>query len=213
MDDTRYLGWHWITQNRQLCYGTDRRQIRRGSVRQYDGEPVLCNVGLHWSTKCIDALKYAPSNIVCRVEAWGKTVHGNDKSVSQYRKVLWVLNAETALWAFVCDIAENALSLAKVTDSRAWAAIALRRDWLDGKRVTAKQRNAAWDAAWNATKNISEDTARTAVRIARAATKDIAWVAIGTIIRDVIWGTWSVSNDRLETLIFAEARKQSLINI
>lgn len=239
MSDERYLGWYWLADNRPLRYGPSKQEICEGSVQHYSGKPLLCKAGLHWSPRCIDTLDYAPGNIVCRVEAWGDTVHGDGKSVSQYRKVLWMFNAERVLWTFLCDVAEDALLLAEVTDPRSWAATALRRKWLDGHQVTARQ----WSAARGAALAVAGDTKNTAVRaaaeaaakavitrsaveIARNAVCDARYVA-WTIANNIVWNVRDVVeddedatfaavkevvNNRLEALIFAEARKQGKID-
>jgi hypothetical protein len=171
---TRQFGWHWMHNNRELQYGNGGRVLGTWDVCHAIGKPELCRTGLHWSSRIIDALNYAPGSIICRVETWGETVHGDDKSASEHRQIRWWLDAEMVLWAWLCDTAEASLKTVGVTDERSLSAIALRRDWLDGRVVS----NQEWDAAWAAARDAARDAAWAADRTAAwAAARDAAWAA------------------------------------
>jgi hypothetical protein len=125
----------------------------------------------------MDALRYAPGAICCRVEIWGDIERGEDKLVGRYRKVLWMVDATQILHEFGCRCAEHVLRRYGNGDERSWAAIAAKRAWLreeitDGELAAARDaaRVAAWAAAWAA--------ARDAARVAAwAAAEDAAWAA------------------------------------
>ena len=167
--------WHFVTADRRLGYD-DGRQVRAGRVYAmrpavddygvaYD-YPHLCRAGMHGSTDLLDALRYAPGPIVCRVEIWGDVALGDDKLCGRFRRVLWTVNADTILHEFACWCAERALRRAKVTDKRCWGAIEAKRAWLRGE-IGDSELDAAWAAAWAAARDAARDAARAAERKAQ----------------------------------------------
>lgn len=126
-----------------------------------EGEPALCEQGLHASERIIDALKYAPGPILCRVELSDGIIFGDDKAVARERKTLWMFDATNALRDFAVTVAENALlaerAVGREPDPRSWAAIQFVRDLLTGKIKPEDQeaarsaaRSAVESAAWSA---------------------------------------------------------------
>ena len=212
-DRNTKLGWHWLPADRHLRYGDDRRTLGTFDMCHVPGKPDLCRSGLHWSPRIINALDYATGPILCRVECWGKTVHGSDKAASEYRQIRWWIDAEVVLWTWLCDTAEGALEVAGVADERSLAAIALRREWLLGRAVTdqewnaarAAARNAARAAAWNAARAAARNAARAAARAAaqaaawaaaRAAAWNAAWAAARAAARAAAWNAaWNAARD------------------
>ena len=79
--------WYFSNGDRRLRNG-DGREIRIGETHAVSGDIELCSHGLHASKKLIDAIYYAPGNIVYRVEMWGKVEEGGDKVVAQKRTYL-----------------------------------------------------------------------------------------------------------------------------
>ena len=208
----KHLGWHFLPDDRRLRWNHKGKPLGPGSVRTTSAAPILCEQGLHWSANIRDALIYAPGSYVCRVEAWGNTVIGDDKGSSQTRRILWSFDAEMVLWAFLCDVAEEALNVANVTDERSWAAISLRRDWLAGKDVSPDQWDAAnaaaWDAAWDASWDASSAAASAAARVAANAA---AWVAANAAAWDASSAAArDAQNTLLESMIWAEARRLNI---
>jgi len=102
--------WHFINADRRLGYG-DGRKVIKGRTYKYKGkEPIeLCKRGMHASIKPLDALKYAKSNIICRVELSGQIIKGDDKCVASERKVIQVFDAEKVLRKFACLCALDGL--------------------------------------------------------------------------------------------------------
>ena len=143
-------GWHFVANDRKLGYG-DGRLVEVGKTYTVpnDRELELCEYGLHASKRLIDALQYAPGNIICRVGLAAPIVHGDDKMVAYSRKVLTVIDGERLLHEFACQCAEYALSFLKEPDPRSVAAIKAKRDWLDGK-ITDQELSAARYAAGDA---------------------------------------------------------------
>jgi len=132
---------------------------------------VMCNVGLHASLRAIDALKYAPGPIVCRVELRGERIDDEEKSCASERKVIAIADATMTLHEFACWCAETALRRERKAghepDKRSWNAIHVKRRWLRGDATDDELESAratAWVAAWE-----SVAAARAAGAAARAA--------------------------------------------
>ncbi len=119
------LGWHFCSEDSRLGYD-DGREIIEGETLRVEGEPVLCKYGMHASERIIDALKYAPGPVLCRVELRDRIIEGNDKAVARARKTLWLFDATNALRDFAATVAENALlaerAAGREPDPRSWAA-------------------------------------------------------------------------------------------
>jgi hypothetical protein len=164
-----YTGWHWVSDDRTLRDGTS---LEIGKT-YYVPNPMMCARGLHWSSEPLDALKYASGAVCCRIEAWGETYHAEDKSVSEYRRVLQVVDAANILHDFACRCAAHALRKSGVTDARSWDAIAAKRAWLRGQcsdEDLATARDTARDAAWCTTMVATTPSARDAAKAAAMAT-------------------------------------------
>ena len=137
------IGWHFAEETRRLRYG-DEREIRVGETHEVDGEPVLCNHGLHASESALDALQYAPGPILYRVKLSGKIVRGDDKMVATKRTYLAEIDAEPILREFARRCALSIIHL--------WDAPRVVKDYLEtgDETLRAAARAAAWDAAWDA---------------------------------------------------------------
>ena len=176
--------WHFVAQDKRLRWGS-RAVVEEGKTYRVKGPLVMCEKGLHGSRSLIDALQYAPGTWICLVEIWGDVQEQPDKLVGRNRKVLRMIDGARLLHEFACDVAEIALKRAKVKDKRCWAAIEIKRKWLDGKATDeelAAARDAAWDAASAAASAAAWDAARAAARAAawdaaRAAARDAARAA------------------------------------
>jgi len=122
------LAWHWAAND--LLTRHSQEEIAPGETLVAKGNIELCKNGMHASLDALDALAYAPGQMLCRVELSGEIIKGNDKLCARARKVLWVFDARELLHEFACLCAEHALARAKVTDPRSWGAIAAKRAWL-----------------------------------------------------------------------------------
>jgi hypothetical protein len=154
-----WLGWHFVAEDRCLANG-DGRPVRAGETYSVDGEPVLCEHGLHASRRALDALRYAPGAIVCRVRLSGTIVEGEDKACATERTVLAMADATRTLHEFAIWCAEGALRKANVKDGDCWEALAVKRRWLDGQASDEEldaARAAARDAAWDAARDAARD--------------------------------------------------------
>jgi len=148
----KILAWHFIQNDRKLRYSKSQRLVRTGQVLHVNPEKLsLCNFGLHASGRAIDALKYAPGSIVCRVELSGKILEESDKLCAERRKVLWMADATETLHEFACQAAEAALAQIpkEEIDPRSLAAIAAKRAWLK-REINNEELKKARDEAWAA---------------------------------------------------------------
>ena len=219
------LAWHFVDSNGKRRDGLKERVSVTYHVG--GGYLVMCGRGLHASRRCLDALRYAPGAILRRVECWGSVIEADDKIVCRHRKVLWQRDVTRELHLFACRVAEDALTVARVTDKRSWKAIEAKRAWLDGKATDqeldaaraaawaaagAAARAAAWDAAWAAAWAAAGDAAWAAARAAawyaaRAAAGDAAraaaWYAARAAAGDAAWEKY---NTWLENTVSKEER-------
>ena len=159
--------WHFVSESRKLGFD-DNRIVKTGRTYKVskDRPLELCAYGLHGSKRIIDALKYSPGPVVCRVELLGKILHDTDKSVAYERKVLWMKDISKELRHFARLCALDVIHL--------WDAPDVVRRFLETGDESI--RAAAWAAA--------RDAARAA---ARAAAWDAAGTAAGTAERQ--WQT------------------------
>ena len=156
----------------------------------------MCSNGMHASETPLDALSYASGSIICRVELSGEVLRDTDKLCARYRKVLAIADATRTLHLFACDVAEEALSVAKVTDERCHNATRVKRAWLDGKATDndlAAARAAAWAAARDAARAAAWDAAR-----------DAAWVAAWDAASDAAWNAARDAQNQRLAAMFSE---------
>ena len=97
---TEPLYWHFLASDGRMAYTGELVEV--GKTYRIEGEPVLCKRGLHASARALDALKYAPGPVICRVTLGGTVLHGDDKSVAQERTVLAMADATAVLHEFAC---------------------------------------------------------------------------------------------------------------
>lgn len=107
----------------------------------HDGPVIPCKSGLHASERIIDALKYAPGAVVCRVDLRGDILpHGGDKLATRERRILWRIDASEILRTFARRCALDMVHF--------WYAPDVVRRWLE--TGDEKLRSAAWSAAESA---------------------------------------------------------------
>ena len=165
----------------------DGQPLVVGKTYTYAGWVKLCESGLHASKRPIDALQYAPGNVVSRVECGGEMLNGDDKLVCTERTVLWAYDAEKVLrhFARLCaldvihlwDAPEIVVQYLRTGDEdmRAAARGAGAAAWAAGAAAWDAAGGAAWAAAWDAAGG-GVGAAAAAARAAGAA-RDAAWDA------------------------------------
>ena len=158
--------WHFITEDRILQYG-DGRVVEVGKTYECKGEIILCKNGMHASVNIIDALKYAPGPVLCRVELEDDLKIDTDKIAGRKRKVLAMEDVSKILHLFAIDCAERALSKIDNPDPRLIKALEVKKKWMKGE-VTDQELIEAREGAWRAVA-AEWDAAWEAVAVAEAA--------------------------------------------
>ena len=179
------MAWKFLRADRRLGYG-DGRLVEVGVPLEIDGPPVLCARGIHACRRAIEALKYAESAIVARVECGGEIVEGDDKLTCTQLIPVAIFDATDALrhFARLCalDVIEK------------WDAPEIVRRYLETGDESIREaawdagwaaaEDAGWAAAWAAAEDAAWDTARYA---AWAAAWDAAWAAARAAAWDAAW--------------------------
>ena len=190
------LGWHFVREDRRLGYG-DGRVVEVGETLTVEGPLEMCQHGLHASVRALDALRYAPGPIACRVrlsgEVLGPTAEHSDKACATERTVIAMVDATDLLREFIRDTLifrqPHMVSLFEKAGlpehARALRAIEMETaTWEEIQRVC----DATMDATWAATRDATW-----------AATGDAAWDAAWAATWDATWdATWAELNERLE---------------
>ena len=163
----KVLAW-WFEPNCGVLGFGDGRKPGKGRTHKVKCDPVLCEAGLHASVSPLDALQYAKSANVWRVEIGGVTVLGADKLSGTERTYIYMVNSLAALRAFA---RLQALKVAHM-----WSAPAIVTDFLrtGDESKSAAAAAAAWDAAVAAARDAARYAANAASAAAVAAARDAA---------------------------------------
>ena len=172
------MAWKFLRADRRLGYG-DGRMVEVGVPLEIDGPPVLCARGIHACRRAIDALKYAESAIVARVECGGEIVEGDDKLTCTQLIPVAIFDATDALrhFARLCalDVIEK------------WDAPEIVRRYLETGDESIRE--AAWDAACDVACDDACDAARYAAGAAAwASAGAAAWASAGA-------AAWAAAGD------------------
>ena len=177
-------GWWFAEDSRELANG-DGRKIKLGITHKVKGEIIPCKNGLHLSPKILDALTYAPGNIIYMVEGTGTIVpHGNpiDKyACSERTYISGGIDASKTISKFarLC-----ALDVIHLWDAPEVVVRYLKTGDVDIRAAAARAaERAATDSAWAAARAAADsaraaaDSAWAAARAAARAGADSAWAA------------------------------------
>ncbi len=134
--------------------GTTEHQrvpVAIGHTDTFDGEPVPCQRGLHWSPTPWDALQYAAGCRLWEVEGEGGIPHGDpiDKYAGTARTPLRSVDLRPVFVEFSCRQAEGVLDLFEKQypdDHRPRGAIEAARAFMRGE-ITEEQLDAAGAAS------------------------------------------------------------------
>ena len=184
----------------------DGRKPIKGRTHKVKCDPVLCESGLHASVRLIDALQYATSDVVWRVQLGGTIVHGNDKCAATERKYIHRIDIEAELFQFSRWSALQVIHL--------WDAPAVVREFLEtgNDALRAAARDAARAAPWDSARASAWDAARDA---ARAAARDAASAAAWDSARAAAWNAARAAardaqNIELERLVISRMSNEPL---
>jgi hypothetical protein len=155
------IAWHFLKSDRKLAYSPHTIVFTGQRLTVDPGRLGLCEYGLHASERALDALKYAPGPIVCRVRLGGSILTGEDKACASERTVIAMADATETLRVFARACALDVLDK--------WDAPAVVREYLEtgneDLRVAAEaaarsaaesaadSARSAWPAAWSAARS------------------------------------------------------------
>ena len=106
----RETAWHFLAVDADgKPVLRDRRPLVLGKWLEHVGPIVLCESGLHASTRAIDALHYAPGSFVTLVEVADVAYRDEDKLVCARRRPLWGYDATPVLRGFARRVAKSRL--------------------------------------------------------------------------------------------------------
>ena len=172
------LAWHFTNGNK-LRDGRTVPPI--GEWLRYDGDVVMCESGLHSSRKVFDASKYAPGNMLHRVECRNVVEEQDDKLVCRERRILASIDAEPLLRAFARFCAWTVLPM--------WDAPDIVVQWImsGDENIQAPARDAAEPAAESAAEPAARYAAWDAARYAawsaaESAAESAAWDALAELL-------------------------------
>ena len=153
--------YYFSQEDKRLRYGDDRL-ISIGTKHTVEGKIALCKNGLHASKSILDALGYAPGNILWGVKLSGEVIEGDDKLVASEREYLWELDCTELLQEFSRWCALEVLHL--------WDAPDVVKEFLQtgDKSLAVPAADAAY-AAYAARDAYAAYAARAAADAARAA--------------------------------------------
>ena len=203
MKTPKVIAWHFCSGDKLR----DGKPLVVGKTYHVTGKLVMCERGLHWSRRIIDALQYACGSTICLVEAWGNVEEQGDKGVSSYRKVIAKMDATKLLRLFACDVADESMDRCGWKDHRSRNATVVARRHANGEATDAElsaarsaaegaaegaARSVAWSsaesaalsAAWSSAEGAAEDAAR---RAARSAAESAAWSAAWSAVDGTAW--------------------------
>jgi len=163
MSDTPMKAWHFV--NDTLRDGNPVPQD--GETLVFAGEPILCEQGYHASDLPWDALRYAPGNILCRVECGGKIIKGSDKLVCTERTIIRRIDATKMLQYFARMKAVEVIHLYPNDND----------DVVFDFLMTGENANAAYAAAYTAKVTHATYAAAYAAKATYAATYAAAYTA------------------------------------
>ena len=181
----------------------DGRPVVAGETLTVNGPVVLCEHGLHGSTRILDALHYSKCCQLWRVEIGGDVLRGDDKLAGTERTALWCLDADSTLRRFAF------LTALEILPANADQCI---REYLElADRATDDQRAAAYRASYRAAYWAASTAAYTAASTAayRAAYWAASTAAYTAAYRAAYRAAEQVrQNRRLTAMVMAEHRRR-----
>lgn len=200
------LAWHFVGLRDGKPVLRDGRPLPPvGRWLTHKGKLALCESGLHASILAIDALKYAPGPIACRVECGGRTLRDLDKIVARKRRVIGATDTTEVLRVFArrcaldvlpmwsepgapdvvrryLDTGDEALLGTAWEAARDAAKSAVRTASWEAARAARVAGSASWCPAWQAARSTASIASR-AVAWEAASASAATWTVVGSEIR------------------------------
>lgn len=93
------LAWHFLRNDGSTSVNVYYKP-EPNSTEIFKGELIICNSGLHACKRAIDALYYAPGDLIRRVDLRGNIIHDKYKSCASERHEIWRNDASNVLKEF-----------------------------------------------------------------------------------------------------------------
>lgn len=177
-----------------------------GESLVHEGEAGACMSGLHASERILDALKYAPGDVICRVACEDVVARQEDKLVCRSRTVEWRVDGEDVLRAFARRVALDVAHLWDIPDDVRSFLETGNDNLRIAARAAAREASRAAAGRGDVTAAIAGEAARAAAartHAARATGLAAAWAATKASADD---GSWDRYSALLETMV-EEVRK------
>jgi hypothetical protein len=204
-------GYHFVREDRKL---RDGQKLRVGKVYRLPpgAKPMLRKRGHHASADVLDALGYAPGPILCRVELRSTMIHGTGKAVATECRVLSARDVTRELYEFALWCAGRALKgerkAGREPDPRSWAALKVKRAWLDGRATDRELAAAYWaarSAAVSARKSAGRSAAVSAAHSTAPSAADSKAHSAAAWVRSAAY--WATRSAAIPTERKAQSRK------
>ena len=193
--------WYFAPPKRRLRFN-DKRLIRAGVTHTVEGSPRTCSHGLHGSLQVMDALQYAETSILYRVELSGEMDKGSDKIAAQSRKYIKRYNIESILFKFARK--QALINIKKIRPYTSKEEYSVIIKWLN--TGDKKLRSAAESAA---------------LSVVESAVESVAWSAAGSVVgsaaESAAWSAawsaksaWSVVESAAESAAWSAQEKMLL---
>ena len=194
--------WHFVGDSLR-----DGRSVPPdGESLTHEDDPAICVSGLHASERILDALKYAPGNVICRVACEDVLTRQEDKLVCRSRTVEWRVDGEDLLRDFARRVALDVAHLWDIPDEVRGFLETGNENLRIAARAAAREASKAAAARGDAAAAIAGEAARAAAartHAARATGLAAAWAATKAADDD---GSWDRYSALLETMV-EEARQ------
>lgn len=102
--------WHFAPDDGYTGRG-ERKKIVVGKRLTIKGNLQLCAHGYHGAEEPLDALRYAPGCLLCRVKLHGTVIRSADKAVASSRTALWMYDATNLLRKYAVTCVERAMTV------------------------------------------------------------------------------------------------------
>ena len=127
--------WHFLPANGKICGTNDTAKI--GTITQVAGPIIPEKWGLHASNRVLQAVFWAPSLLLTRVELSGIIVEGDRKLAAETRKIIWLGDVTEPFWEWAIERARTALDNenkeGRSVDTALQNALCACIDWRAGK--------------------------------------------------------------------------------
>ena len=186
--------YYFAKPNEKLAYG-DNRPVAVNTTHTIEGKPELCVNGLHASVDVFDALQYAGSSILYKVEVLGDVQVGSDKICGMSRTYLARCDVGDVLREFARK--QALINIEKIRHYCLPSEYNAILHWLQTGDSAA--RSAARSAAWSAADSAAYSAADSAVRKVAESAARSAVSSAGSAAGSAARSAWSAARSAAES--------------